>query len=289
MRLVTYLHAGVETLGVVTDGVVRPATALGGPPTIEALLIGGEEALETLRRADLSIVEGEAVADVRLLAPLPRPANIVCIGRNYREHAAEEGVEAPLAPAIFLKHTSSITGPEAEIVWDADYTTQVDWEAELGAVIGTTARNVSVADALSHVLGYICVNDVSARDLQFGDAQWSRGKSLETFCPIGPEIVTRDEIADPQTLPIRCVVNGVVKQEANTADMYHSVAEIISYASHAFTLQPGDLIATGTPGGVGIFRDPPELLGDGDEVVIEVDGVGRLVNRCRTGGPGPAR
>jgi 2-keto-4-pentenoate hydratase/2-oxohepta-3-ene-1,7-dioic acid hydratase in catechol pathway len=289
MRLVTYLQSGVETLGIVTDGVVRSAAALGGPVTIEALLIGGDEALEGLRRADLSTVEGEPLADVRLLAPLPRPANIVCIGRNYREHAAEEGVEAPTAPAIFLKHTSSITDPDAEIVWDPTYTTQVDWEAELGVVIGTAARSVSVADALSHVLGYTCVNDVSARDLQFGDTQWSRGKSLETFCPIGPEIVTADEIVDPQKLPIRCVVNGVVKQEANTSDMYHSVAEIISYASHAFTLQPGDLIATGTPGGVGIFRDPPELLGDGDEVVVEVEGVGRLVSRCRTGGPDSAR
>ncbi len=148
-------------------------------------------------------------------------------------------------------------------------------------VIGRTARRVSQADALDYVLGYTCLNDVSARDLQFGDGQWVRGKSLDTFCPMGPVLVTADEIPDPQALAISCRVDGEILQEASTADMFFGVAEIISHCSQAFTLEPGDVIATGTPGGVGIFRDPPILLGDGDEVVVEIEGIGRLRNVCR--------
>ncbi len=147
-------------------------------------------------------------------------------------------------------------------------TTQVDYEAELGVVIGRTARNVSDATALDHVLGYTCLNDVSARDLQFGDGQWTRGKSLDTFCPIGPVIVSGDEIGDAKDLAIRCLVNDDERQSARTSDLYFGVAQIISHCSRAFTLEPGDVIATGTPAGVGAFRDPPVWLADGDEVVV---------------------
>ncbi|GIG70573.1 fumarylacetoacetate hydrolase family protein [Phytomonospora endophytica] len=273
MHLVTYDDNGTEALGVLRDGRVHATT---GPVTMAELIAhpGGLDAL--------TVAPEPLADDARLLAPLPRPRNVVCIGRNYREHAEEQGAETPAEPAVFLKTTTSVVGPGHDIVWDPEYTAQVDYEAELAVVIGRTARHVDVADALSHVFGYTCLNDVSARDLQFGDVQWARGKSLDTFCPMGPAIVTADEVADPQNLDVRCVLNGTTVQEANTSVMYHSVAEIIAHCSRAFTLHPGDVIATGTPGGVGIFRDPPLLLGNGDEVVIEIDGIGRLVNRCRT-------
>ena len=205
----------------------------------------------------------------------------MAIGRNYREHVDEEGAAAPAAPLVFSKWPSSVIGHRAEIRWDPALTAQVDYEAELGVVIGRTARRVSEAEALDHVLGYTCLDDVSARDLQFGDGQWARGKSLDTFCPMGPVLVTADEIGDPQALAISCQVDGVTRQQASTSQMYFGVAAIISYCSQSFSLEPGDVIATGTPGGVGIFRDPPVLLGDGDEVVVEIEGIGRLVNTCR--------
>lgn len=279
MRLVSYLDNGVETLGVVTGSTVVAARDAGGPATMRDLLDGGQPALEALRSAT---GPGRPLDEVELLAPLPRPTNVICVGRNYAEHAEEEGKNAPEAPALFLKTTTSVVGPGADIRWDPAYTGQVDYEAELAVIIGSPARHVSPDRALEHVLGYTCLNDISARDLQFSDLQWSRGKSLDTFCPMGPELVT--ELADPQRLEIRCELNGEVVQRSNTALMYHSIAQVIAYCSRALTLQPGDVIATGTPGGVGIFRDPPRLLGDGDEVAVEVEGVGRLVNRCRTEG-----
>jgi 2-keto-4-pentenoate hydratase/2-oxohepta-3-ene-1,7-dioic acid hydratase in catechol pathway len=229
-----------------------------------------------------SLPAGEAFDERSLGSPVPAPRQVLAIGLNYREHAAEEGVDAPPAPLVFAKFPSSVTGPGADIRWDRALTDQVDYEAELGVVIGRRARRVSPEDALSTVLGYTCLNDVSARDIQFGDGQWTRGKSLDTFCPTGPVIVTADELGDPGDLAIRCFVNGEERQAARTSQLYFGVAEIISYCSQAFTLEPGDVIATGTPGGVGAFRDPPIWLGDGDEVVVEIERVGRLVNRCRT-------
>jgi 2-keto-4-pentenoate hydratase/2-oxohepta-3-ene-1,7-dioic acid hydratase in catechol pathway len=230
---------------------------------------------------DRILQDGRSVAESELLAPVPRPGKVVAIGRNYRDHTAEEGVDAPRDPLIFAKWPSSVVGPDADVRWDPSLTQQVDYEAELAVVIGRTARRVAEADALDHVLGYTCLNDVSARDLQFGDGQWTRGKSLDTFCPMGPALVTADEIPDPQALAIECLVNGRVMQRANTADMYFGVAAIISHCSWAFTLEPGDVIATGTPGGVGIFRDPPVLLADGDVVTVAIEGIGRLQNTCR--------
>jgi 2-keto-4-pentenoate hydratase/2-oxohepta-3-ene-1,7-dioic acid hydratase in catechol pathway len=219
--------------------------------------------------------------DSDLLAPVPRPGKVVAIGRNYREHAEEEGVEPPAAPLIFSKWSSSVVGPGAEIRWDPGLTAQVDYEAELAVVIGQRTRRVAVADALDHVLGYTCLNDVSARDLQFGDGQWVRGKSLDTFCPMGPVMVTADELGDPQDLAIRCSVDGEVVQDARTSQMYFSVAEIISHCSMAFTLEPGDIVATGTPSGVGVFRKPPRFLREGDRVSVEIEGIGILENVCR--------
>ncbi len=286
MRLIS-VRAGSETrLGVQAGDRWLPADDLvaDGPTTMDALLRGGREAVAALGAAyDVDRIrrDGRPVIEADLLAPVGRPGKVVAIGRNYRDHAAEEGVDPPPAPLVFAKWPSAIVGPGADIRWDPGLTAQVDYEAELAVVIGTTARRVSEADALGHVLGYSCLNDVSARDIQFGDGQWTRGKSLDTFCPIGPALVTADEIPDPQALEIECRVNGEVLQHANTAQMYFGVAAIISHCSMAFTLEPGDVIATGTPGGVGIFRDPPVLLGDGDVVTVSIEGIGQLTNRCR--------
>jgi len=208
---------------------------------------------------------------------IERPGKIVCVGLNYRDHAAEGGMDLPKAPLLFAKWPNTLIGHGDPIVLPPE-TSQVDYEAELGVVIGRTARRVSERDALDHVEGYICVNDVSARDMQFADGQWTRGKSPDTFCPVGPRLVPREEIDDPQALAIRCIVNGEALQDSSTAQMIFSVAEIIAYASQVITLEPGDLIATGTPAGVGIFRDPKVLLQDGDEVSVQIDGLGTLTN-----------
>jgi 2-keto-4-pentenoate hydratase/2-oxohepta-3-ene-1,7-dioic acid hydratase in catechol pathway len=208
---------------------------------------------------------------------IPRPGKIVCVGLNYRDHAAEGGMDLPKAPLLFAKWPNTLIGDGEAIVLPPE-SSQVDYEAELGVVIGARAKRVSERDALDHVEGYICVNDVSARDLQFADGQWTRGKSPDTFCPVGPRLVPREEIDDPQSLAIRCIVNGKALQDSSTAQMIFSVAEIIAYASQVITLEPGDLIATGTPAGVGVFRDPTVLLRGGDEVSVEVEGLGTLTN-----------
>jgi 5-carboxymethyl-2-hydroxymuconate isomerase len=245
------------------------------------LLAAGDGFIASLQGVDGAVRQrGRPLAGVALLPPVPRPGKIVAIGRNYREHLAEEGADQPSAPLIFAKWPTSVIGPGDEIRWDPALTSQVDYEAELAVVIGRRARHVSEADALDYVLGYTCLNDVTARDLQFSDGQWTRGKSLDTFCPMGPALVTADEVGDPQQLAISCTVNGERLQDANTEQMYFGVASIVSYASKSFTLEPGDVIATGTPGGVGAFRKPPRFLGDGDVVVVEIERVGRLENTC---------
>ena len=240
---------------------------------------------DTVRDAgeDLTALQpaGETVAlsAVRLGPPV-RPGKIVCAGLNYRDHAEESGAPIPEWPLLFAKLGNSIAGPGATIDIPS-FTTQVDYEAELGVVIGRQARRVTESDALSYVLGYTCVNDVSARDLQFADGQWTRGKTLDTFCPVGPHIVTADEIPDPQALGIRCRVNGATLQDSSTAQMIFGVAELISFISQGITLEPGDLIATGTPVGVGFARKPPIYLTDGDVVEIDIDGIGVLTNPVR--------
>jgi 2,4-didehydro-3-deoxy-L-rhamnonate hydrolase len=286
VRLISVRTPAGERLGVLSDDRWVPADDLlaSGPRTIADLLRRETSDVEALRIAASHVRFHEAGLPVPtgdLLAPIPRPGKIVAIGRNYREHAEEEGVDPPPAPLIFAKWPSAVVGPGADIRWDPSLTSQVDYEAELAVVIGRRARRVSGEEALGYVLGYTCLNDVSARDLQFGDGQWARGKSLDTFCPMGPAIVTADEIEDPQRLAIRCLVGDEVVQEANTSQMFFSVAEIVSYCSRAFTLEPGDVIATGTPSGVGVFRTPQRFLGDGDRVAVEIDRVGRLENVCR--------
>jgi 2-keto-4-pentenoate hydratase/2-oxohepta-3-ene-1,7-dioic acid hydratase in catechol pathway len=209
--------------------------------------------------------------------PIERPQKIICVGLNYRDHAEEQGVDAPEKPILFAKWPNTLIGPGDPIVLPA-ISEKVDYEAELGVVIGSRTRNVSVENALEAVGGYVCVNDVSARDLQFSDGQWTRGKSPDTFCPVGPQVVPASEIPDPQVLAIRALLNGEVMQDSSTANMIFGVAEIVSFISQVITLEPGDLIATGTPAGVGVFRDPPVFLKAGDEITIEIEGIGALTN-----------
>ena len=191
--------------------------------------------------------------------PIDRPSKIVCVGLNYRDHAEEQGAPLPEAPLLFAKWPNALIGPGEPIVLPAE-SQQVDYEAELGVVIGAAAKHVS------------------ARDLQFADKQWTRGKSPDTFCPVGPQLVPREQVDDPQALAIRCVVNGETLQDSSTSQMIFSVAEIIAYVSRVITLEPGDLIATGTPAGVGVFRDPKVLLKDGDVVTVDIVGLGALTN-----------
>ena len=211
------------------------------------------------------------------MLPIERPQKIVCVGLNYRDHAEEQGVDLPERPLLFAKWPNTLIGPGEPIVIPP-LAERVDYEAELGVVIGSRARGVSVENALEAVAGYLCANDVTARDLQLGDGQWTRGKSLDTFCPVGPALVPAAEIADPQALGIRAILNGEVMQDSTTANMVFGVAEIVAFVSQAITLEPGDLILTGTPAGVGVFRDPPVLLQAGDEITVEIDGVGALTN-----------
>ena len=209
--------------------------------------------------------------------PFDRPGKIVCVGMNYRDHAAESGVEVPETPVLFAKWTSALIGPNEPIVLPPGFD-QVDYEAELGVVIGRRARGLETGSALDAVAGYVCLNDVSARDLQFEDGQWTRAKSIDTFCPVGPRLVSAAEVSDPQRLGIRCLVNGEVLQDSSTAEMCFSVAELIAFITKTITLEPGDLIATGTPAGVGFTREPPVFLRPGDEITVEIEGIGSLTN-----------
>ena len=282
MKLVSLAPHG--ELGVVVDGRVIAARELGplAPSTMDDLLADWTSGSARLAEATSHLAAGAGVPpdDTSLLAPVPRPGKIVCAGVNYKMHASEQNREAPDHPVMFAKFATAVTGPGADIRWSPELTQAVDFEAEMAVVIGQSCRRVAVDTALDYVAGYTCLNDVSARDLQYSDKQFVRAKSLDTFCPIGPWLITADEVPDPQTLDIRCIVNGEVMQDSNTSDMVFGVAELISFCSMAFTLEPGDVIATGTPGGVGWFREPRRMLHDGDEVVVEIERVGRLANRC---------
>ena len=214
------------------------------------------------------------------MLPIALPQKIICVGLNYRDHAAEGKAALPERPLLFAKWPNTLIGPGEPIILPA-VSEKVDYEAELGVVIGSRVKDVSVESALEAVAGYVCANDVSARDLQFADGQWVRGKSPDTFCPVGPRLVSASEVPDPQTLRIRAILNGEVMQDSTTANMIFSVAEIVSFVSRTVTLEPDDLILTGTPAGVGVFRDPPVRLEPGDEISIEIEGIGTLTNPVR--------
>ena len=216
------------------------------------------------------VVSGERLplGELTLQAPLSRPSKIIAIGLNYQDHAEESKGHLPENPLIFSKFTNSIIGHREKIRWNPKLARKVDYEAELAVIIGKKTRACHERDALAAVFGYTCANDVSARDLQFGDKQWVRGKSLDTFCPLGPWIVTADEVPDPQKLGIQCHLNGRLMQDSHTSGMIFPVAFLISFISKYFTLIPGDIILTGTPSGVGAFRDPPVYLQHDDRLVV---------------------
>lgn len=272
MKLVT-LKDG--QLGRIVNDVIIPFDFPGG---MLGLIQAGATGLDKAREAT-----GQALpfSTDLLSMPLSNPSKIMAIGKNYADHARESKSAIPERPILFTKFTTTLIGPNKTVTWDPALTAKVDFEAELAVIIGQTARRVNEAEALDYVFGYTCANDVTARDLQKGDGQWVRGKSLDTFGPMGPWLLTADEAPDPQNLAIRCRVNGQTMQDSHTRKMIFSVAYLIWFLSQAFTLLPGDIILTGTPDGVGAYREPPVFLKDGDEMVVEIDGIGQLVNRCR--------
>ena len=273
MKLVTYKPRGASAqLGAIVDGkVINLAEASGGalPNDMRAFLALGDDGLKLAKKvATKKVAASHGVA-------------LVAIGLNYLDHIKESNAQVPKLPIMFTKYTTSIVGPGDEVRWDPALTAKVDWEVELAVVIGKAAYRVSEADALNYVAGYTACNDVSARDLQTerGD-QWIRGKSLDTFCPLGPCIVTKDEIADPHNLKLKTIVNGKVMQDSNTSQLLFKLPYLIHYLSQAFTLLPGDVIITGTPPGVGMGMKPPVFLKDGDVMTVEVEGIGELTNPC---------
>ncbi|WP_225336388.1 2,4-diketo-3-deoxy-L-rhamnonate hydrolase [Halomicrobium urmianum] len=275
MQFVRYTTGGAPEWGVRRDDDIVPLAGLREDVSYQQLTDSGflrvvEDAVEAA--ADSSVPAEEA----RLLAPVPRPGKIVCVGMNYHDHAEEQDEEVPDQPLLFGKSPSSVTNPGDPIVHPAELD-EVDYEVELGVVIGRTAKDVDAAEARDYVAGYTAINDVSGRDAQFDDGQWFRGKSFDTFAPMGPTLVP-DEYVDPHGLDVACRVNGETKQDSNTEEFIFDVDDLVEYISGFTTLRPGDVISTGTPGGVGVFRDPPELLEPGDEVDVEIEGIGTLTN-----------
>ena len=285
MKLVSYKSPGEQIhLGVLKgNNIVNLNRASAGelPDDMLEFLKAGEVAMQTARDVLAKADDGIRVNSVKLLSPVTNPSKVIAIGLNYMDHIREADIGVPELATMFCKYPSAIIGTDADIHWSRGLTQQVDYEAELAVVIGKTAKDVSEANAYDYIAGYMNCNDVSARDLQFrpGD-QWLRGKCLDSFCPLGPYLVTSDEINDPHKLSIKCKLNGQLMQDSNTREMIYRVPYLIRYLSEAFTLLPGDVIATGTPHGVGAFRDPPLWLGQGDIVSVEVEGLGSLTNRC---------
>jgi 2-keto-4-pentenoate hydratase/2-oxohepta-3-ene-1,7-dioic acid hydratase in catechol pathway len=272
----------------VTTFPADPKGPLRMPASLLELIQRGPDAWR--RTAELAAHPGDAkthaAKDVRWHAPIPRPTkNVFCLGRNYADHVKEaarargQEFKLPAHPIFFTKPPTSVIGPHDDIVWDQRVTQQVDWEAELGVIIGTGGVNIRRGDAMSHVFGYTVINDVSARDLQAAHLQFFKGKSLDTFCPMGPVVVTADEYGDPQAKGVLLRVNGVEKQNGNTADMIFRIDQTIEVLSLACTLEAGDIISTGTPEGVGMGRTPQEWLKLGDVMETEVEGIGVLRNR----------
>jgi len=228
-------------------------------------------------KAELSNLPLVSRSSVHLSSPIPRPGKIICIGLNYRDHAEESGMAIPTSPIIFSKFGTCVIGGGEPIRVPVG-SNQVDYEAELAVVIGRTAKNVAAGEAMDYVFGYTNFNDVSARDFQFADGQWQRGKSCDTFAPMGPAVVTADEVADPHDLNIRFRLNGETLQDSNTCQLIFKTSELIEFLSRVITLEPGDIIATGTPPGVGFARKPPIFMKPGDVAEVEIDQLGTLTN-----------
>jgi len=276
MRLVTFKYKDVIKIGAKINGGVmdlknaclyfqkRGSREVKLFNDMRSFLKSGEEGLD--------------LREIQIKAPIYNPQKIIAIGLNYRDHCEENSVEPPKDPVIFAKFPSAIIGPADFIVWSPQVTSQVDYEAELAVIIGREAKGVKVREALDYVAGYTIANDVSARDIQVRDGQWVRAKSLDTFCPLGPYLVTKDEIDNPHNLNIKSTVNGKVMQQSSTRYLIFKIPYLVSFLSQAFTLYPGDIICTGTPAGVGVYRNPQVFLKRGDVVTVEIEKLGKLTN-----------
>jgi 2-keto-4-pentenoate hydratase/2-oxohepta-3-ene-1,7-dioic acid hydratase in catechol pathway len=300
MRFLTFVdnqtgqfRLGAKTAQGVVDLAAAKATLAGKvllPDRVEALVGGGETAIAAVREIIGQVASGKAdqswllAEEGLVLGPcVPNPGKIIGVGLNYRRHAIESGMAIPETPVLFSKFNNTIAAPN-EIVPLPETAEQYDYEVELAVIVGQRGRNIPKESALSYVFGYCTANDLSARDLQMRTGQWLLGKTLDKFMPIGPYLVTADEIEDPQNLGLKCWVNGELRQNSNTADMIFSVAELISYISQYFTLEPGDLISTGTPEGVVMGMTHKLWLNPGDTVTVEVNGLGRLTNKMGADG-----
>jgi 2-keto-4-pentenoate hydratase/2-oxohepta-3-ene-1,7-dioic acid hydratase in catechol pathway len=278
MRFVTFEQDGRRHAGVlVKDRVVSLEGA--GFPDLISVLRGGTEAFGTVQAFTANAASGVPLASVRLCAPIPDPPKILCMGLNYRDHAKEAGLELPKYPVIFAKYTNTVIGPGDNIVLPKN-SRKPDYEAELGFVIGRRARHIRTEDWRDYVFGYMNCNDVSARDYQMSVSQWTIGKNFDTFAPMGPYLVSADEIADPHNLNISLTLNGETMQSSNTRELIFKIPETVAFLSSVMTLEPGDVVLTGTPAGVGFSRTPPRWLMPGDEVVVRVEGLGELRNTC---------
>ncbi len=310
MRLVTYerqgqIRAGAELDGYVVDlnrahrasvDDVPDDLAVADtqvPSDVVELLAGGTASLDSAKKAidfvrvrlrsDANGIARQGLAykssKVTLLAPVVRPPKVLCLGLNYASHAAEAKMDVPNFPVLFHKVAGSVVGPGQPVVIPRNAATKIDYEGELAVIIGRRGKHVSEADAFAYIAGYTAANDVSARDLQFRTSQWTTGKMLDTFCPLGPALVTRDEVPDPNALRIRTLLNGAVMQDANTSDMIFNVPSIVSYISSIVTIEPGDVILTGTAAGIGHTRTPPVYMKPGDTVTVEIDRLGALTSQ----------
>ncbi len=284
MKLVTYQMNQSVGIGAVRDNSIIDLSSIA--PDMLSFIARGKPALDRAHELIRTASSVISMASVKLLAPIPNPRrNIICLGQNYEEHARERARTAgkeyvPMKhPTFFTKATHTINGPYDDIPFDASVSTHIDWEAELGVIIGRSGKNIQLDQAMDYVFGYVCINDVTARDLQAQHTQFFKGKSLDGSCPMGPWIVTADEISDPQALRIMSRVNGVTKQDSITGEMIFKIPQLVSILSRGMTLDAGDVISTGTPSGVGEARTPPEFLKPGDVVEVDVERIGTLRNR----------
>lgn len=308
VKLITFTEQGVTRIGAIEDGKVidlhaafekklesegklrfKQIAEAYVPQDMNGFLQGGKESLDYAKEAVAFALKHEkykgkqlvfSKEDVKVEAPVPSPGKMICVGHNYREHILEMGREIPPYPVVFAKFANTVIGPEDDIP-HYPISDQLDYEAEFAFVIGKRARNVSQAEALDYVAGYTIVNDVTYRDLQRRTLQWLQGKTVDGSAPMGPWLVTTDELSDPSGLEVVLTVNGEERQRSNTKNLVFSVQYLVEFLSGLMTLEPGDVILTGTPGGVGVARDPQVFLKDGDVVRIEIDGIGALENKVK--------
>ena len=282
MRLVSYVFNEEVGAGLQSDSLefIFPLAPLGYADTVSFLYAGEDawqEAAETASAADLDSDSVIRTEDADLLAPISMPGKFICIGLNYRDHAIESNMQLPKTPVVFTKFSNCITGDNTTVVIPR-MTTQLDYEAELAIVIGKEGKNIAAEDWAEYVFGYTIVNDLSARDIQLATSQWSLGKSFDGFGPMGPAIVSKDDIPDPHVLAIKLSIDGEVLQNSNTDQLVFKAPDLIAYLSSIMTLEPGDIISTGTPAGVGLGRTPKRWVQPGETMVVEIEGIGTLTN-----------